>query len=363
MGITLDLRSAQPDAIHVGRSPLAELMSILHILAEPDHHPEARGWTRRLHSVLDTALANEMSTLSPLWARLRCRLLFPLKPPLDQSFDTELSLLEKLPQEEFVALCAAGILGFHEAVPAPGTLLGDRGAARDFVAQCERRAFRRGALAHELVTAPDELRTRLVDFLHGCHGAFFESLWEAVYERTQPSVVRLRAELRQREPTEVLAQLSPTAVVSKDMARVRFDKLMIAEIRIGPRPLFLIPSVHGWPHLTVKDEAGYPVIVQFAALGDRASEQISLRQLHERLTALASPSRMELCRHLLGEPITTSELARRLGMAESQVSRSLRQLRDAGLIESVRDGKYVYHRLATGTLLRLGQDVLATIMR
>jgi hypothetical protein len=47
--------------------------------------------------------------------------------------------------------------------------------------------------------------------------------------------------------------------------------------------------------------------------------------------ALTSPARMELCRHLLGEPITTSELAARLGSSEPQVSRALRTLRDAGL--------------------------------
>ena len=40
--------------MHVGRSPLAELMSVLHILAEPDHHPEAQRWTRRLGTALST---------------------------------------------------------------------------------------------------------------------------------------------------------------------------------------------------------------------------------------------------------------------------------------------------------------------
>jgi DNA-binding transcriptional ArsR family regulator len=104
-------------------------------------------------------------------------------------------------------------------------------------------------------------------------------------------------------------------------------------------------------------------VVQFAAADDATSEQISLRQLHDRLSALASPGRMELCRHLLGEPITTSELARRVGLADTQVSRTIRQLREAGLIGSERDGKYIYHRLATRTVLQLGQDVLATIMR
>ncbi|EFL25426.1 hypothetical protein SSOG_05140 [Streptomyces himastatinicus ATCC 53653] len=67
--------------------------------------------------------------------------------------------------------------------------------------------------------------------------------------------------------------------------------------------------------------------------------------------------------HRAGEPITTSELATRLGSSEPQVSRTLRTLRDAGLVRSTRDGKLVRHRLATDVVQRLGQDVLATVSR
>ncbi|MEU5031257.1 helix-turn-helix domain-containing protein [Streptomyces milbemycinicus] len=363
MGITLDLRNARAADVHVGRSALAELMSVLHILAEPDHHPEAQRWTRQLGTTFDDSLANEMSALSPLWARLRCRLLFPLALPLDQTFEGELRQLEKLPLDEFVDLCAQGVLGFREAVPSARLLLDDKEAARCFVTQCERRSFRRGALAHDLMASPEDVRARLIDFLDRCGGAFFAAEWRALHDRLEAAVVRFRTEVTRKGLAEVLAGLSPTAVVAGDGSHVRYDKLAIAEIEIGPRQLFLLPSVHVWPHLTIKDERSYPVVLQFAAPEVRAPEQLTLRQLHARLSVLASPGRMELCRHLLGEPITTSELAKRLGLDDTQVSRTLRQLREAGLIESEREGRYVYHRLATSTLLRLGQDVLATIMR
>ncbi|MEU1804670.1 helix-turn-helix domain-containing protein [Streptomyces sp. NPDC019937] len=363
MGITLNLRSARAADVHVGRSPLAELMSVLHILAEPDHHPEAQRWTRRLGTTFDASLTQEMSALSPLWARLRCRLLFPLTLPLDQSFEDELRLLEKLPLEEFTELCAQGVLGFRERVPDAHSLRHDPGAACRFITQCERRSFRRGELAHELMASPEGMRTRLVDFLERCGTAFFAAEWRAVYDRLEAAVVRLRTDVRRRGLAEVLAGLSPTAVVPQGGTRVRYDKLAVAEIDIGPRPLFLVPSVHVWPHLTVKDEESHPVVLQFAALEGQADGQLTQAELRARMSALASLGRMELCRHLLGEPITTSELAQRLGLDDTQVSRTLRQLRDAGLVESEREGKYVYHRLATGTLLRLGQDLLATIMR
>ncbi|MEV5749172.1 hypothetical protein AB0L00_15255 [Actinoallomurus sp. NPDC052308] len=42
--------------------------------------------------------------------------------------------------------------------------------------------------------------------------------------------------------------------------------------------------------------------------------------IRDRLAAIAEPGRFEMCRHLLGEPITTSELAVRMGISEPQVS-------------------------------------------
>jgi DNA-binding transcriptional ArsR family regulator len=363
VGITLDLRRARPADVHVGRSPLAELLSVLHILAEPDHHPEARLWTRRLGTAMGPALTDEMRVFSPLWARLRCRLLFPLAPPLEQSLATELGHIRDLPLEEFVDLAADGVVGFHDTIPPAPRLLNDAEAARRYVAQCERRSFRRGELAHELVTSPERTRTRLVAFLRDCADAFFTTEWLSVGDRLGEAVGRVRSDVRRRDLADVLADLSPTAVVSGDGTRVRYDKLMVEEIEVGPRPLLLIPSVHVWPHLMIKNEGHYPAVIQFGAREGAVGDQITLRQLHDRLSALASPGRMELCRHLLGEPITTSELARRVGLADTQVSRTIRQLREAGLIESERDGKYIYHRLATRTVLRLGYDVLATVMR
>ncbi|MET7761371.1 DUF5937 family protein [Streptomyces sp. NPDC005393] len=72
MGITLGLRCARAADVHVGRSPLAELMSVPHILAEPDHHPEAQCWTRQLGVTIAPSLADETLVIAALvrsWSR------------------------------------------------------------------------------------------------------------------------------------------------------------------------------------------------------------------------------------------------------------------------------------------------------
>jgi DNA-binding transcriptional ArsR family regulator len=79
-----------------------------------------------------------------------------------------------------------------------------------------------------------------------------------------------------------------------------------------------------------------------APLSDYAAENISAR-----LRALAHPDRIKLMSLLFNTPAGEEcgrALAARIGRPETTVSHHLRQLRLAGLIESQRSGKQVYHR-------------------
>ncbi|MGX5214747.1 DUF5937 family protein [Streptomyces violaceus] len=376
MSIVLDLGGLGPADVVAGPSALSELMASLHVLAEPEHHPEAVGWAARAVAAGDE-LRDELSVFAPLWARFRCRLFFPLvRPgtaPLAASLDEELAAIAALPAEEFLDLVAPGVLGTNaQPVPPGDALRAGAWAAEDYVLRCLRRSYARGELARQLVAAPLELRDRLLEVLRAADTAFFAEDWRTLRSPLENHARDVRRRLATlplgepaslRSPADVLTELLPTAARVGPGERVRLDKLQIDEVRVAPRPLVLVPSARVWPHLTVKHEHPSCVVVQYAARGTTPVEQLTVRDLHHRLMALTSPARMKLCRHLLGEPITTSELAARLGSSEPQVSRALRTLRDAGLVRSTRDGKLVRHRLATEVIQRLGHDVLATVAR
>ncbi|MGK5693207.1 DUF5937 family protein [Streptomyces sp. URMC 128] len=363
MSIVLDLGGLGRADLAVGPSALSELMASLHVLAEPEHHPEAVGWTARAAAAGDE-LREELSVFAPLWARFRCRLFFPRALPPVAGLDEELSALAALPAEEFLELVAPGVLGTNAlSVPSARELRAGTAAAEDYARRCLRRSYARGELARQLVAAPLELRDRLLAVLRAADAAFFAEDWRTLRPALEDHAREVRRRLTARSPAEVLTELLPTAARVGPGERVRLDKLQIDEVKVAPRPLVLVPSARVWPHLTVKHEHPSCVVVQYAARGTAPAGQLTLRDLHDRLMALTSPARMELCRHLLGEPITTSELAARLGSTEPQVSRALRTLRDAGLLRSTRDGKLVRHRLATDVVQRLGHDVLATVAR
>ena len=65
-----------------------------------------------------------------------------------------------------------------------------------------------------------------------------------------------------------------------------------------------------------------------------------------RLKALAEPTRLRLLALLAGGEVTVGELQAILGQSQPRVSRHLKLLADAGLVERFRDGHWVYYRLS-----------------
>ena len=59
------------------------------------------------------------------------------------------------------------------------------------------------------------------------------------------------------------------------------------------------------------------------------------------LKALADKTRWRIVQELLSSPLTVSELAERLQVSQYNISKHLRVLREAGIVESVRRGRHV----------------------
>ncbi len=67
-----------------------------------------------------------------------------------------------------------------------------------------------------------------------------------------------------------------------------------------------------------------------------------------KLKVLADETRLSVLRVLLSGPRHVGELTDQLGIQQSLMSHHLRVLRDAGLVESHRDGKAVLYQIASG---------------
>ncbi|MFD5321284.1 DUF5937 family protein [Streptomyces sp. NPDC127098] len=355
MPVLLDLRGAKSSDVAVGTSPISELQACLHALAEPDHHLESRSWLTRTDESLPRELRHRLTWFAPLWARRRCRLLLPLGPPLDVDLQTEIGRVSKLRQDDFVEAAAYSIQGGSFA-PRSAVTRPD-----EFIAACEARSFSRGELARSLIDDPEAFRCDLVRTLEDSGEEFFAREWERVRTRLRDEVEQTRSRLRALPLAELLSSVSPAARPVQDGRGVRFDKLQDLTVPLRGNHVFLVPTVHGRPHLVIRGEPGFPVVLHYPVAW--RGQPPSIEEVRQRLTILSDPTRLGLCRHMVNEAITTSDLARRTNLTRPQVSRHLAKLRAAGLLTSEKSGRYVYHRVDVRQLLGIGVELLRVIVR
>jgi ubiquinone/menaquinone biosynthesis C-methylase UbiE len=85
------------------------------------------------------------------------------------------------------------------------------------------------------------------------------------------------------------------------------------------------------------------------APGDFASDNASLDDLLAALRAVAEFTRLRLLVLCSRGELTVSELAQILGQSQPRVSRHLKLLCEAGLLDRFREGSWVFYRVSTGS--------------
>lgn len=84
-------------------------------------------------------------------------------------------------------------------------------------------------------------------------------------------------------------------------------------------------------------------------------ELMSPAKLARRFQALADPTRLEILRFLVHGEHCVCELQAHARAQQSRLSFHLKTLKDAGLIEQRRDGRWMYYRIAPDTFESLSE--------
>lgn len=349
MAVFLMTEAVRPEWIAVRPSPLAELCAALHALDEPEHHPSSQAWLSAVHDDPAEDLFTRATVWAPLWGPFRARYLLPLADGPERSLDAELDGVRRIPVDAFTTLTLDALIGKNRPSSEPPQ---DTPA---LMRRLRRVSFRRYDLGLRLIDDPSRFRDELLEFLASFGEGVFEPEWRRVRAVVEADVQARRRHLRLHRIAAAFGGIGATV---DDPPRVIVEKLYHARVWLAERtPCVLVPSVHGDPHLVVKHVPGYPVIVQYPVA--QSTEMVSAEQVRQRLAVLTDPTRLIICRGILRQPAATAELAARMGMTAPQISRHLRQLREAGLVSSHRHGSVVYYRLDAEAVGRLGLDLLA----
>ncbi|MFD0444282.1 DUF5937 family protein [Streptomyces indonesiensis] len=348
MPVVIELGSAPEHRISTRLSPLAELCACLHALDGPRHHPASRRWVGAVLQGADERLLERAGGWAPLWGAFRARYLLPLTPGPERELEEELAAVAGLDEETFTTMTEQALVGKNGHGPGSGHDLGSghgpgsgsrRGgrAPERFLARLRQLSERRFALGLRLLADPSGFRDSLLAFL----SAVAEEVFEAEWTRLRPTLeadARVRSHEHSRYGAAVLAGF-PTARMEQDPPRVVFDKLYNARASLADSPCLLVPSLHINPHLAIKHYPGYPVVVQYPVRHGAGAEPTALDVVMRGLRALDEPLRIRMCRALLRQSMTTTELATQFEMTPPQMSRHLRKLREAGMVHTHREGR------------------------
>lgn len=357
----IDISGLPSERLRFAASPLAELTAMLHVLAEPGHHPQLAGWAGDVWSGLRPELAERLREAEFLWRSSRADFLVPARPRA--TLAEELDGVDRIDDETYVTAALVTTCGsnrVHFAAPSP---LADATARERVLDLAQARGALQEAFAERLLADPAAVRARVRDTLEQCAEAFFDAAWTGVAVRLATDL-RLKNDLLKRQGIgAALASVSGAVTLAPDGDCVIVDKLQDNATAAHGTGLTFIPSVFGRPHLVAVHAPGWQPVVQYPVAEPGPSEPVSLATVTLRLDALAHPVRLRLLRTLARGPHTNGELAHAWELSPPEVSRHLAVLRRAGLLTARRQGRYVRYTLNLPDLTALGSDLLAAVLR
>jgi DNA-binding transcriptional ArsR family regulator len=361
MTLRIDIGGLPSGRLRFAASPLAELTAMLHVLAEPGHHPRLAGWAGGVWAGLRPELAERLREAEFLWRSSRADFLVPARPR--PTLTEELDDVDRIDDETYVTaalITTCGSNRVHFGAPSP---LVDAAARERALDLAQARGALQEAFAERLLADPAAVRARVRHTLEQCAEAFFDAVWTGVAGHLATDL-RLKNDLLKRQGIgAALASVSGAVTLAPDGNRIIVDKLQDNATAADGTGVTFLPSVFGRPHLVVIHAPGWRPVVQYPVAEASPSEPVSLEKVTLRLEALAHPVRLRLLRTLARGPHTTSELANAWELSPPEVSRHLAVLRRAGLLTTRRHGRYVRYTLNLPDLTALGADLLAAVLR
>ncbi|CAM5694069.1 ArsR family transcriptional regulator OS=Streptomyces alboniger OX=132473 GN=CP975_19750 PE=4 SV=1 [Streptomyces alboniger] len=368
MSVRIDITGLTQERIHVVPSPLNELGMALHALSEPGHHPGLQGWATAVSTRLDPCLADRLCEADFLWRSTFSDVFAPFAGLPGRSalpaatLAEELDQLDKLTDEQFVD--AALEFTCQSAYAEPDrNLLADPAVQQRALDLAAARGPHQVRFTRRLLDDPPAVRTWLRGLLQDCDEAFFADTWTRLSHQLAADARHKTELLRRKGIGEALRSISGAVSLDESGHRIVIDKITEGQTATGRGGLVLVPTSLGRPHLMVLHRKGWQASITYPVSAPGLAAPPTVEQLTRRMSALAHPVRMRLCRHLARGSYTTGELADAHGMTAPEISRHLTVLKKAGLVTTRRRGRYVQHQLDISVVSRLGSDFIEGVLR
>jgi DNA-binding transcriptional ArsR family regulator len=329
----------------------------LHVLVEPKHHPLQHPWVRRMRR-LRPELKREIADLAFVYNRHIPDCFCPPPGAEFRSFGDELDGLLELGETE-LALEFLRPLYDHRGERDPALLA--RAEVRKHAVERAAAIGADGAAAAQIFAAPRELAERVATLLTAYWEAEFAAEWARLEPRLAETVSEAGRVIAAGGIFDFLERMPRRLRVDRQREEVGVD--LPHDHRVEPTPdnrLLFVPSAFAWPHVFVNCDEPWPLSVIYPApfVADEARAALPPAELVGVLRAVGDHTRLRALRLISERPRSTQELAPLVGITEAGLSKHLRQLARAGLVETRREGYYVLYRVVPERIAPLSDALL-----
>lgn len=352
---TIRFHLAEDALERVGFTYSARLEAVfsLHVLVEPQRHPLHHPWIRRMRG-LPPALRRELTACSFAFGAAPPSVGTALPDPLAcfpddafESFEDGMAALRAQPPEAIVA-------GLADVVA-----VGD-----------QTRTAQTGTAVAQAHDDPLAFFARLCRLLEDYWEAAFSAEWARLEPLFADSVAHAGRLLQAGGLYAFVDTLGPRVRARPDRKGFDLDLSCAPAWGSGDGPdldvtvdetFTFVPTVFSWPHIWYAFDRTWPqgITYHVPLVEDAARPRVPPDELVRILRACGEDVRLRALRWIAERPRSTQELAPLVGISEPALSKHLRQMSDAGVLEPRRDGRYVLYQLRRERLARLGTDLLA----
>lgn len=362
MAIRFTVPESATEQVAFAYSPAMEAVLSLHILVEPKHHPLHHEWVRAARHRLSPSMKKVISGFRFAHSNYIPPVLLPsaLGPlPSRPSFDEELDRLRQRGPDLGLDI----LRYFAAATPVDWHTLDDPAVQATILRETARLGPSTFGLTQLGIDDPAALAKQFLEFLHRYwHECGFREQWE----QTEPLLARTVTDIGRKMANDglfgMLSGLAPEITVDPGAGTFWVRRAADEDLVIDGRSRLVIAlSGFIWPHVGVINNPPHHLglVYPVTAATPDLTPNIPPAGLVPLLRALADDTRLHALRLIARRPRSTQELAQLLHVSEAAVSKHLRQLTLAGLLQSHRDGYYVLYGLVPDHLHQLSGSLVA----
>lgn len=341
-------------------SPVQELMTSLHVMSNPAHHPTTRDWAKHKYQSLSEDLRREIDFFGEQYADwffiidvmlTIAERAYPEKLTVEEAVDR----MMEMDNYEFANIFL-GLSAFEYSpnllkkwIENPESITDEELGVQTHFLSKENAAY----FLKDISGMKRRLKWTILQYWQEC----FQKEWPDIEDYFESVIRKEELTLQSGKYIDYIEKLHPDLSIEDN--EIIFHKDPDYSIPIKKiKKLIIVLSVFTTPHLSgnfVGDTLDIAKNLNFHSVKIREDVPSEMFNI---LYAVNDTTRIKMMKILWNSDATTKELSEVLELSPSTISLHLKILKDADLVESNKIKKYVYYRLKKEAFTTLQDDLI-----